>query len=52
MSELVSLFDVRYYNMINKMKNNTKFYKKFSTKAHLIVTIFRERNNKKKQKMA
>ena len=37
---------------INKMKNNTKFYKKFSTKAHLIVTIFRERNNKKYQKMA
>ena len=37
---------------INKMKNNTKFYKKFTTKAHLIVAIFRERNNKKYQKMA
>ena len=34
---------------INKMKNNTKFYKKFTTKAHLIATIFRERNNKKYQ---
>ena len=28
---------------INKMKNNTKFYKKFTTKAHLIVTFFREK---------
>ena len=37
---------------INKMKKNTKFYKKFTTKAHLIVAIFRERNNKKYQKMA
>ena len=34
---------------INKMKNNTKFCKKFTTKAHLIATIFRERNNKKYQ---
>ena len=31
---------------INKMKNNIKFYKKFTIKAHLIAIIFRERNNK------
>ena len=31
---------------INKMKNNIKFYKKFTIKAHLIAIIFQERNNK------